>query len=149
MLESRQAPQGDATRRRRECESCGHRFTTWERIELQLPLVVKKDGQRQAFSRDKLSSGIFKAVHRRNVPADEVHDFVRSLEVQLAERGEREVESTVIGDMVMAYLRRTDLMAYVRFASVYREFRDIDELLDEIRPLAHEVPPRRAQGTKE
>lgn len=149
VLESRQGPQGEATRRRRECEACSHRFTTWERIELQLPLVVKKDGQRQPFLRDKLLAGIFKAVHRRAVLPEAVHEFVRTLEVQLAERGEREVESTQIGDLVMAFLQQRDLIAWVRFASVYRDFKDVNELLSEVRPLASEARTRRPGDDRE
>ncbi|MBI5611222.1 MAG: transcriptional repressor NrdR [Deltaproteobacteria bacterium] len=149
VLDSRPTPQGDATRRRRECERCNHRFTTYERVELQLPLVVKKDGQRQPFSRDKLLAGIFKAVHRRPVTAEAVHDWVRGVEVNLAERGEREVESGQLGDLVMGFLRSTDLIAYVRFASVYKEFNNIDELLDEVKPLAAEARQRRANPPRD
>lgn len=140
VLDSRPTPLGDAIRRRRACEGCGHRFTTYERIELNLPLVVKKDGQREPWSRDKLLSGIFKAVHRRPVPPESVHEFVRGLEAQSAESTEREVDSAALGEAVMAYLRQVDHIAYVRFASVYREFKDINELLDEVQSLTAEPP---------
>jgi transcriptional repressor NrdR len=136
VLDSRPSATGDAIRRRRICDACGHRFTTWERIALQMPMVVKKDGQREAFDRDKLLAGIFKAVHRRPVAPERVHDFVRSLEARLSETGEREVESALLGGGVLDFLRATDLIAYVRFASVYKDFADIDALLAEVRPLA-------------
>lgn len=137
MIDSRVAPQADAVRRRRACDACAHRFTTYERIELQLPAVVKKDGQRQAFSLDKLLGGIFKAVHRRPVAAETVYEFGRQLELKLAESSEREVSSEQLGDAVMAFLRENDLVAYVRFASVYKDFADIHALLDEVQALAH------------
>jgi len=140
VLESRVAPQSDAIRRRRQCDGCSHRFTTYERVELQLPAVVKKDGQRQAFSTDKLLGGIFKAVHRRPVAADVVYEFGRALEIKLAESAEREVPSSALGDAVMQFLRDNDLIAYVRFASVYKEFLDIHALLDEVQALADDRP---------
>lgn len=140
VLDSRPTPSGDAIRRRRACEACGHRYTTYERIELHLPLVIKKDGQREPWSRDKLLSGIFKAVHRRPVGSEAVHDFVRALEARSAEAGDREIDSAVLGEAVMDFLRAQDHIAYVRFASVYREFKDIDELLDEVRALADRTP---------
>lgn len=136
VIDSRLLPGGDAIRRRRACEACGHRYTTYERIELQLPLIVKKQGQREEFGRDKLRSGIVKAMHRRPIGADAVDEFLRSVEQRLSELGEREVPSTLLGDMAMEFLRKQDHIAYVRFASVYREFRDITELLDEVRQLA-------------
>lgn len=136
VLESRIAPQADAIRRRRVCDACSHRFTTYERVELQLPAVVKKDGQRQPFLLDKLLRGIFKAVHRRPVASDAVYEFGRQLELRLAESTDREVASSALGDASMQFLREQDLMAYVRFASVYKEFADINALLDELQTLA-------------
>lgn len=129
----------DAIRRRRACEACGHRYTTYERIEASAGLlVVKKNGQREAFSRDKLLGGLLTALHRRPVPAEVCHEFVRALELRWSEGGAKEVASSVLGEEVMAFLRQTDRIAYVRFASVYREFRDIDALIDEMRTLAAE-----------
>lgn len=136
VVDSRLLPGGDAIRRRRACEKCGHRYTTYERIEQQLPLIVKKQGQREEFSREKLRGGIVKAMHRRPIPAELVDDFLRQVEIRLTGQGEREVPSTLLGDLVMEFLRKQDHIAYVRFASVYREFRDITELLDEVRQLA-------------
>jgi transcriptional repressor NrdR len=140
VVDSRVMPQGDAIRRRRECEQCGHRFTTYERVEIQPLLVVKKDGVREAFLADKLLNGMLKALHRRPVPADVCHEFVSGLEQKLADAGVREITSAELGDKVMEFLKRQDHIAYVRFASVYREFRDITELLQEVRGLA-EAPP--------
>ncbi|MSQ83695.1 MAG: transcriptional repressor NrdR [Myxococcales bacterium] len=141
VLESRVAPQADAIRRRRVCDACSHRFTTYERVELQLPAVVKKDGQRQPFLLDKLLRGIFKAVHRRPVAPDAVYEFGRQLELRLAESTDREVASSALGDAAMQFLRQQDLMAYVRFASIYKEFPDINALLDELQVLAAGSPP--------
>jgi len=141
VLDSRPTPQGDAIRRRRECDACHYRYTSYERIELQLPMVVKKDGARQAFSREKLVSGMFKALHRRPILPDLIYDFAKQLEVKMADGGEREVESSQIGEQVMQFLRCHDPIAYVRFASVYKEFRDVQELLDEVRALAAETQP--------
>lgn len=137
VIDSRLTPAGDAIRRRRECEGCVHRYTTYERIEDAAPplLVVKKNGQREAFSRDKLLSGLFTALHRRPISADVCHEFVRGLEQRLAENSVREVASAELGDWVMAFLRDTDHIAFVRFSSVYREFRDISDLLGEMRSL--------------
>lgn len=141
VLESRVVPQGEAIRRRRVCDACNHRFTTYERIELQLPAVVKKDGQRQPYATDKLLAGIFKAVHRRPVSSDAVYDFGRAMELRLAESADREVLSSALGDAVMQFLRDHDLVAYVRFASVYKDFSDIHALLDEVQALASGGPP--------
>jgi transcriptional repressor NrdR len=137
VVDSRAA--ADAIRRRRECEACGHRFTTYERIEASGGLlVIKKTGQREVFSRDKLLGGLLTALHRRPVSAEVCHEFVRALEARLAEGGAKEIASSALGEEVMAFLRQTDRIAYVRFACVYREFRDIDALIDEMRTLAAE-----------
>lgn len=101
-------------------------------------MVVKKDGARQAFSREKLVSGMFKALHRRPIQPDLIYDFAKQLELKMADGGEREVESSQIGEAVMAFLRRHDAIAYVRFASVYKEFADVTELLAEVQALASE-----------
>lgn len=136
VIDSRELPAGDGIRRRRACDACGNRYTTYERIETTLPLVVKKDGQRVVFDRAKLTAGLFKALHRRPVSADALHDFVRDLEQKLSASGEREVSSAAIGDLVLAFLRSADGVAYVRFASVYSEFADLDEFLENMRDLA-------------
>lgn len=138
VVDSRLTPREDATRRRRECEECGNRFTTYERIELAPILVVKKGGDRERFDRDKLRSGLGVALHRRPVPADAVEDFLRSVEHRIAERPGAEVSSSELGDWVMAFLRGIDHIAFVRFASVYRAFEDIGELFHEVAALARE-----------
>jgi len=146
VVDSRAAPVGDAIRRRRACDGCGHRFTTYERAEILLPMVVKKDGQRQPFSRDKVLGGIFKAVHRRPVAAAQVYAFGRALEQTLAEAPEREVASRAIGERVLEFLRDSDLIAYVRFATVYKDFADIDGLLADVQALAADHRSRADTG---
>ncbi len=136
VIDSRELPAGDGIRRRRACDACGNRYTTYERIETTLPLVVKKDGQRVVFDRAKLTAGLFKALHRRPVSAETLHDFVRDLEQKLSAAGEREVSSAAIGDLVLAFLLKVDGVAYVRFASVYQEFRDLHEFLASMRDVA-------------
>ncbi len=136
VVDSRTVPQADAIRRRRICDGCSHRFTTYERVELQLPLVVKKDGQRQPFDGAKLLSGIFQAVHRRPVSEAAVYAFGRALEFKLGESADREVTTRQLGDAVMDFLRNNDLIAYVRFATVYKDFADIEGLLSEVSELA-------------
>ena len=117
-------------RRRRECVACGFRFTTYERLEVSLPMVIKKDGRREAYSRDKVMAGIRSATQKRDVSADDVEAIADGLEQALQERGDREVPSSWIGEHVMEALRAKDDVAYVRFASVYREFQDIGEFME-------------------
>ncbi len=135
VIDSRTTSAEDAIRRRRECEACGGRFTTYERIERVPVLVVKKDGQREAFDRVKLLEGLHKALHRRPVSADRIAGFANDLELRLDDRREREVSTTEIGEEVMDFLRATDQIAYVRYASVYREFKDIGGLFAEVKAL--------------
>ena len=135
VIDSRTTAAEEAIRRRRECDSCGNRFTTYERIERVPVLVVKKDGQREAFDSTKLLHGLHKALHRRPVPAQQIEEFARDLEARLADRREREVAASVIGEEVMAFLHEADQIAYVRYASVYREFKDIGGLYAEVRAL--------------
>ncbi|NOZ87154.1 MAG: transcriptional repressor NrdR [Deltaproteobacteria bacterium] len=135
VIDSRLAKEGRVVRRRRECDGCGRRFTTYERVEEILPLVVKKDGRREAFDRGKAVSGLKRACQKRPVGLDEIEGMVESLEHFLQERGEKEVESRVIGEELMAALRELDEVAYVRFASVYRSFKDIEEFMKELKGL--------------
>lgn len=123
-------------RRRRECESCQFRFTTFERIEDSLPMVVKKGGQRESFDRYKILSGLKKACEKRPVSVLEMEDVVKSIEAKLLEGGEKEISSHSIGEMVIERLHSLDQVAYVRFASVYREFSDVSEFMDALRQLA-------------
>jgi transcriptional repressor NrdR len=135
VIDSRLSQDGNATRRRRECLSCSKRFTTYERVEEMLPLVIKKDGTRVAYDRSKILSGLKKACEKRPVGIEAIEESVDRLEGNLMEAGEREVASSVIGEAVMEQLKSLDEVAYVRFASVYREFRDINEFMTELREL--------------
>ncbi len=136
VVDSREAQEGQATRRRRECLGCARRFTTYERIEEVLPQVVKKDGRREAFSREKIVEGVATACQKRPVSAEQIEALVSGVERQVQELGEREIRSAVIGEAVMQRLRNLDEVAYVRFASVYRAFRDIGEFMTELEGLA-------------
>jgi transcriptional repressor NrdR len=135
VIDSRLSQGGEVTRRRRECARCTRRYTTYERVEESLPLVVKKDGRREPFDHGKLLAGLKKACEKRPVPADAIEAIVDTIERDLAESGEKEVASTLIGERVMHKLREVDEVAYVRFASVYRSFRDIQEFMDEMNAL--------------
>jgi transcriptional repressor NrdR len=135
VIDSRDAQEGEVIRRRRECLSCGRRFTTRERVEEVLPLLVKKDGRREAFDRDKLVAGIQKACEKRPVSTDTIERLVAEIERELQESGEKEVPASFVGERVMAALRQIDPVAYVRFASVYRSFRDVGEFMEELKQL--------------
>ncbi len=125
----------DTIRRRRECHKCGKRFTTAERLEEGLPLVVKKDGRREIFDRSKILSGLNKACEKRPISITNLEKIVSRIEYNLLEKGEREMKATEIGEMVMDELKNLDEVAYVRFASVYRQFRDINEFMTELKEL--------------
>ena len=135
VLDSRESAEGTVTRRRRECLGCRKRFTTYERVEELMPLVVKKDGRREPYDREKLISGLQKAVEKRPVSMDQLEALVADVESRVLERGEKEVASSLFGEEVMRRLRALDQVAYVRFASVYRSFRDIEEFMDELKGL--------------
>jgi transcriptional repressor NrdR len=134
-MDSRDSAEGTIIRRRRECETCKRRFTTYERVEELNPLVVKKDGRREAIDRDKLLAGLKKACEKRPVSVEQVEQLVTDIEKRLQELGEKEVASTTIGELVMERLPEFDEVAYVRFASVYRSFRDIAEFMDELKDI--------------
>jgi transcriptional repressor NrdR len=140
VVDSREAQDGNATRRRRECAGCGRRFTTYERIEEILPHVVKKDGRREAFDRKKIVEGVSRACQKRPVSAEQVEALVAAVERELQELGEREIRTTAIGEAVMKRLRALDEVAYVRFASVYRAFRDVAEFMSELEHLVKKGP---------
>jgi len=135
VLDSRESMEGAVIRRRRECLECRKRFTTYERVEELAPLVVKKDGRREPFDREKLLAGLHKAVEKRPVSMDQLEALVAEVEARVLERGEKEVPSSLLGEEVMRRLRTLDQVAYVRFASVYRSFRDIEEFMDELKGL--------------
>jgi transcriptional repressor NrdR len=135
VLDSRESKDGQSVRRRRECLKCSKRFTTYEQVEQILPVVVKKDGRRETFDRFKILNGIKKACEKRPVSIDAMEKVVADIERDLQSKLEKEVNATVVGDMVMTHLKKLDDVAYVRFASVYRQFKDIGEFMSEIKKL--------------
>jgi transcriptional repressor NrdR len=150
VVDSRLGKDGDAIRRRRHCEHCGRRFTTYERVEESLPMVVKKDGRREPFERGKIVSGLKRACEKRPVSVDTIEAVADKLERQLQEGGDREVTSREIGEALMRELHELDAVAYVRFASVYRSFRDVHEFMRELEELIAErrVAPRRGRSPR-
>lgn len=132
VIDSRLSKDGRTIRRRRECLGCSRRFTTYEKLEEVLPMVIKKDGRREPFSREKIISGIRKACQKRPVSIPRMEEFVDQLEVYFQELGKKEVDSAEIGERVITNLKEWDEVAYVRFASVYRQFRDINEFMSEL-----------------
>lgn len=135
VIDSRLGKEGNNIRRRRECVECSRRFTTYERVEETLPLVVKKDGRREAFDRNKIIAGMQRACEKRPVSVETVVKVVDRLELSLQEAGEKEIDSSRIGAAVMEALHDIDEVAYVRFASVYRQFKDINEFMDELKEI--------------
>ena len=137
VIDSRAVEDGTSIRRRRECPDCGRRFTTYEKYE-ETPLVVsKKDGRRELFDSKKLLGGLLKAFEKRPVPYERVQEIADSVERELRMNGESEVESTRIGELVMQHLEETDQIAYVRFASVYRQFADVKNFMQELERIMH------------
>lgn len=135
VLDSRTVEDGAAIRRRRECEKCQRRFTTYERWEDSLLVVVKKDGKREKFERQKILAGLIRACEKRPVSQDTIQGILVSIEHQLRQRGDGEIPSEEIGNLVIEHLRRTDEVAYVRFASVYKEFKDVSSFAEELKIL--------------
>jgi transcriptional repressor NrdR len=134
-MDSRPSKGGSAIRRRRECLKCEKRFTTYEQIEEILPMVVKRDGRREPFDRLKIVAGVRKAVEKRPVSSEKIEGLVDDIENSLMERAAKEINSTEVGEMVMNRLKEMDDVAYVRFASVYRQFKDINAFMDEVKKL--------------
>lgn len=142
VVDSRPADDGFAVRRRRECLACGKRYTTYERVG-EVPLrVIKKDGSRVPFDRAKLLAGILKACEKRPVPTNVLERIIDGVEFEACKMADNEIPSRSIGEMVMAGLRDIDHVAYVRFASVYRDFKDVNQFLDELRPLLQKAQTR-------
>jgi transcriptional repressor NrdR len=135
VIDSRLSKDGNVIRRRRECLVCTRRFTTYEHIEEIPVMIIKKDGRREVFSREKLRSGIQKACQKRNISVNIIEEFLDELERDLRETGEKEIPSHKIGEKVMAKLHEIDDVAYVRFASVYREFKDVNDFVSELKSL--------------
>ena len=138
VIDSRLSREGDVTRRRRECEECERRFTTYERVEEILPLVVKKDGRRETYDRLKIITGLKKACEKRPISIETIEEIADHIERTLQGRGEKEISGAMIGEEVMRHLYDLDKVAYVRFSSVYRSFQDIDEFMSELRDLIRE-----------
>ncbi|ACM23071.1 MULTISPECIES: transcriptional regulator NrdR [Thermotoga] len=138
VLDSRPTLDGAAIRRRRECISCGRRFTTYERYEEAPVLVIKKDGRREKFDRNKIKNGMIKACEKRPVTYDQIEEAVNRICLKLREEGLFEVETKKIGELVMEELKKLDQVAYVRFASVYRDFREVDQFLEIVKELKRE-----------
>lgn len=136
VIDSRLVAEGDQVRRRRECISCKERFTTFESAELVMPRLVKQDGTRQPFDEDKLRSGLMKALEKRPVSIEQIDAAINRIKFRLRATGERELKSLVVGEVVMSELRQLDKVAYVRFASVYRSFQDVNEFKEEIDRLS-------------
>jgi transcriptional repressor NrdR len=133
VIDSRLSKDGNEIRRRRECLACSRRFTTYEHIE-QIPvMIIKKDGRREVFSRDKIRSGIQKACEKRDISMNIIETFLDDLERDLGETGEKEIPSSVLGEKIMVKLHELDAVAYVRFASVYREFKDVNDFVSELK----------------
>lgn len=135
VIDSRLSQGGEVTRRRRECDSCVRRYTTYERVEQVLPLVVKKDGRREPFDRMKILAGLRRACEKRPVSSEALEGLIDDIERELVEAGEKECLSSAIGERIMDRLRHVDQVAYVRFASVYRSFKDIHEFMAELSDL--------------
>jgi transcriptional repressor NrdR len=138
VVDSRMAKEGEVIRRRRECLGCKRRYTTYERVDEILPVVVKKDGRRESFDRTKILAGLKKACEKRPISTVTIEAVTDRIEKRIQEMGETEIESRIVGEELMKELHQLDQVAYVRFASVYREFKDIDQFMDELRTLAQQ-----------
>ncbi len=138
VVDSRVSKEGDIIRRRRDCDKCGERFTTHERIEEMLPLIIKKDGRREEFDREKIRKGLDKAFEKRQVGVEQKEAIIDRVTKRLRDLGEKEIKSATIGQAIMDELKNTDEVAYVRFASVYRSFRDVNEFMTELNKLLGE-----------
>ena len=135
VIDSRPAEDNSSIRRRRVCDVCDKRFTTYEKVEAIPLVIVKKDDNREAYDRSKIETGVLRACHKRPVSTDRIEDLVDEVEADILNRGEKEISSRVIGEQVMNKLKDLDAVAYVRFASVYREFKDINTFMDELKKV--------------
>ena len=135
VIDSRPADDGDSIRRRRECDECHKRFTTYEKVETIPMIVIKKDNNREVYDRTKIENGVLRACHKRPISADQIKHLVDEVETEIFNREEKEIPSRVIGELVMNKLKDLEAVAYVRFASVYREFKDINTFMDELKKV--------------
>lgn len=133
VLDSRNLEEGSTIRRRRKCESCQKRFTTFETIELSMPQVIKRDGRREPYIKDKIKRGIEKACEKRPIPAAQKERILSNIEKAILDISDKEIQSIEIGNLVMMYLRHLDPVAYIRFAAVYRKFQDVEEFVNELK----------------
>lgn len=145
VVDSRETPEGDAVRRRRECTSCTFRFTTYERIDDIMPQVVKADGKRQGWDRTRLQSGLRRACEKRNISMEDVEKIVVNIERSVCQGGQREVSSGELGDLAMKALRKLDPIAYLRFASVYLNFSEVEQFVEEVERLREEATKTEAR----
>lgn len=135
VVDSRPAEDGTSIRRRRSCDACGKRFTTYEKVETIPLIIIKKDNAREQYSRMKVENGVIRACYKRPVPAEEIEKMIDRIETEVFSLEEKEIPSHVIGEMVMDGLKDLDEVAYVRFASVYREFKDVNTFMDELKKI--------------
>ncbi|MBQ8982894.1 MAG: transcriptional repressor NrdR [Lachnospiraceae bacterium] len=135
VIDSRPASENNSIRRRRECDACGRRFTTYEKVETIPLIVIKKDDVREPYDRDKIMSGILKSCHKRPVSADQIELCLDRIETKIFNLEEKEIDSSTIGEIVMDEIKELDPVAYVRFASVYREFKDVNTFMDELKKI--------------
>lgn len=135
VIDSRPADENNSIRRRRVCDECGKRFTTYEKIETIPLIVIKKDNNRETYDRAKIEAGVLRACHKRPISANNINRLIDSIETEIFNREEKEIPSDIIGELVMNKLKDLDTVAYVRFASVYREFKDINTFMDELKKV--------------
>lgn len=135
VIDSRPAEDNNSIRRRRVCDECGKRFTTYEKVETIPLIIIKKDDNRETYDRTKIEAGILRACHKRPVSAAQITQLVDAVETEIVNREEREISSNVIGELIMNKLKDLDPVAYVRFASVYREFKDVNTFMDELKKI--------------
>jgi transcriptional repressor NrdR len=148
VVDSRLSKEGVLIRRRRECSACQRRFTTYEKVEEIHPVVIKKDGRREPFQRDKIFEGIARACQKRPISVEAIEEFIDSLEQSFQDSGRKEIATTEIGERVMAKLHEWDDVAYVRFASVYRQFKDPDDFVQELRELSESRRKKESRNRK-
>ena len=132
VVDSRSTKEDSEIRRRRECEDCGKRFTTYERIEEMMPIVIKKNGEREPFDKTKIQKGLMISCQKRNISADKIEQIIDLVEKAVQAADKKEIESSFIGNLIMQELKKVDMVAYIRFASVYKEFRDVSDFINEI-----------------
>jgi transcriptional repressor NrdR len=149
VIDSRLSKDASVIRRRRECLTCSRRFTTYEHIEEIPIMIIKKDGRRELFNRDKVRSGMLKACEKRNISMNSIEEFIDDMERDLREAEEKEIPAAVIGEKIMAKLHELDDVAYVRFASVYREFKDVNDFVSELKKLLSTDPSGKAPDSAE